>query len=189
LHHPKVFENSASFSRQLQSKLDELHNGFETSMHAIHAFRNHEDDDDVHNADGESTPHTDVKIHDLEQQSVSSYSGGGEQLRTLQEMNALNLRGETTAELPGRSDHVGQQGEEDPLNGGCAKKPVKLKSKGWHVEADACTGAQWVSVRAGMHSLSLCGLSFLPHSIQSFVHYVLQGATCKHIPVLSTAQL
>jgi hypothetical protein len=116
----------------VQSKLDELHNGFDTSMHAIHAFRNREDEG--HSGDGAATLHTNVNVnlHEIEQLSgVSDVGGASIPLRGGQ---ASDLQG---GALSGRSDHERQQGH----NGDCAKNPVKLKSEGWHVEADACTGA------------------------------------------------
>lgn len=134
---------------QVQSKLEELQNGFESSMHVVHAFRNPVEEE-PHAIRTAATRHTDAQAQTLKQNSF--HSSLGEELETLTEGGALNLRGVVVGSMHGDSTGASVMSSSEPQQGGdahggssavpgaCAKKPVKLKARGWHAEADACTG-------------------------------------------------
>lgn len=143
--HEKVFESAASFGSQVQSKLAELRTGFETSMHAIHAFRNQISPSE----DSEEEPQTTSSLHtDSSAHNSKDWYGWGDgwgELKTTMSEVASNLRGVKAGSSEASSDEEQEDEdihtESDGMIQTCLKQPVKLKAKGWHVEANACTGA------------------------------------------------
>jgi hypothetical protein len=179
--HTKVFDGPESFSTQLQSKLKELHSGFETSMHVVHAFRNPEVPSQSSELQQELQRSTARLRSDAVEPGTSVQSDGSAsgraQLKRSSEaekpptQSTRSLRGISTDKASTTSLHGGPVDETesyqkheygdagDSVATGCAKKPVRLKAKGWHVEADACTGMGRPSIHMPDNSYSCVSMT------------------------------
>lgn len=114
-----VFDGSgtAAFGAAVSRKLRDLDAGFDRSVYQIHAYR-----------------------------SDRSGSEDSEELQTVLERSSIRTMGAQGTTEQQKQQESGQ-GVQAGVSGaaGCEKAPVKLKSKLWDVQADACTGVPFPS--------------------------------------------